>query len=169
MNETIKFTYRGLRLKYNPETGECWRAERCSWRLVNPGTDSRGYTQLKISGKVFTLHRVLAEVFLNGGNPIPENLIVDHREQIDGSHAQDRLSNLRLCSHADNSHNARRGRRNSSGYKGVSFNKPQGKWLAHIAVNGRSKHLGSFTTPEEAAAAYDFAANYLYGEFAHTN
>lgn len=44
---------------------------------------------------------------------------------------------------------------NKSGHRGVGFHKASGKWVARIGVNGKHKHLGLFTTAEEAAKAYD--------------
>lgn len=44
---------------------------------------------------------------------------------------------------------------NTSGYRGVSWNKSSGVWVAGIYLNNKRKYLGSFTTPLEAAKAYD--------------
>ena len=40
---------------------------------------------------------------------------------------------------------------------GVSFNKPSGKFQARLTINGKLKHLGLFTTAEEAFQAYKAA------------
>ena len=40
---------------------------------------------------------------------------------------------------------------------------PYGKWVAGIRINNRKKHLGTFTTKEQAAAAYDSAARLYHG------
>jgi hypothetical protein len=60
-------------------------------------------------------------------------------------------------------------RNNTSGYKGVSWNKRKGKWRATITVNRKPLFLGYFGTPEEAAGAYDQAAIRHFGEYAVTN
>ena len=162
-----EFTYGGVQLRYNPETGECWKRARLGWVLLIPGTD--GYTRIIIAGKHMTLHRVLAEIFLNMGKPLDAGQMVDHKEPRDGSHAQDRLSNLRIASNSQNLMNRGINRNNKSGYKGVFLHKPTGKWQAQIMSGGRHKYLGYFTTPEAAALAYDKAARELHGEFAKLN
>ena len=40
---------------------------------------------------------------------------------------------------------------------GVYFHKPSGKFRARLNINGKRKHLGYFTTPEEAFQAYKLA------------
>jgi DNA-directed RNA polymerase subunit RPC12/RpoP len=47
---------------------------------------------------------------------------------------------------------------NTSGYKGVSYNKRRGKYQVQICVNKKSIYLGSFPTAVEGAVAYN---NYI--------
>ena len=163
-----EFTYAGVQLRYNPETGECWRKLSAGrWRLILPGADAGIYTRFTICGKPCRLHRLIAEVFLNGGKPLTATQQVDHIKRADGSHAQDALSNLRIATSSQNAMN-RRPRANSK-YKGVYWHKTSGKWQAEITSQDRYKFLGSFTTPEAAALAYDEAARELHGEFAKLN
>ena len=44
---------------------------------------------------------------------------------------------------------------NTSGYKGVYFNKKRGKYRTAIYVNSKNIHLGYFDTAEEGAIAYN--------------
>jgi group I intron endonuclease len=44
--------------------------------------------------------------------------------------------------------------RNTSGFKGVSWDKKAKKWEAQIMINRRTIFLGLFNTPEEASKAY---------------
>ena len=92
--------------------------------------------------------------------------VVDH---INGNTLDCRRSNMRVCSSAENSRNRGRGKNNTSGYKGVAYTPKTGRWRAHIMVNRKGIHLGYFSTPAEAARAYDAAATKFFGEFANLN
>lgn len=52
-------------------------------------------------------------------------------------------------------------------YKGVWVSGR--KWTAIITFNKKRRYLGSFSTPELAAKAYDDAARELHGQFARVN
>jgi hypothetical protein len=70
---------------------------------------------------------------------------------------------------SQNHGNARLNRRNTSGFKGVSWDSNRQKWTSAIAYCGRHRHLGRFDTAWEAARAYNEAAVAQWGEFALTN
>jgi hypothetical protein len=80
-----------------------------------------------------------------------------------------RNANLRIATHQQASWKSRIRCTNTSGYKGVSWNNRRGKWVASIVVDAKSKYLGSFDDPIDAALAYDEAARALFGEFARPN
>ena len=54
---------------------------------------------------------------------------------------------------------------NTSGVKGVYFNKLARKWQAHIKVNGVRVHLGMYSDLGAAAQAYAAASERYHGEF----
>ena len=146
MNGAIEFSYRGGVLRYNPETGQCWRGvDVADWELVRPGT-SKGYTYVSVRGHSLGLHRVVAEVFLNGGQPIPKPLVVDHIWGINGSHSQDRLENLRIVTPAENCRNR------GIGNLYISQHPVTGLW--QIKVSGASTALGTYKSEREAGLAY---------------
>lgn len=90
---------------------------------------------------------------------------VDH---LNGIRTDNRKSNLRLCTHAQNLSNTRVIRA-VSGQKGVYWSSEKNKWRAAITVNNRQKFLGYFELKETAAKAYDAAAKKYFGVFAATN
>lgn len=94
--------------------------------------------------------------------------IVDHR---DGNTLDNRRSNLRVASPSGNQRNMRKW--GAGRFKGVYRNRSAHltpRWYAKIRVEGsRSLYLGSFSSEEEAARAYDRAAREHHGEFACVN
>ena len=50
---------------------------------------------------------------------------------------------------------------NKTGYRGVFFVANRRKYVASIRINGKSKHLGYFENPMDAAIAYDSMATRL--------
>jgi len=91
---------------------------------------------------------------------------VDH---INGDGLDNRRANLRPSDHVTNGRNAGKKSNNTSGFKGVTWDRRAGKWLAQIQSEGRHHHLGHFIDARDAAVAYDAAALRLHGEFARTN
>jgi hypothetical protein len=86
-------------------------------------------------------------------------------EHKDGDSLNNQRCNLRPATKSQNQFNTNRSTRNTSGYKGVSFDRPRGKWKAAIKIDGKSKYLGSYGSPQEAADAYRSFAKAVCGEF----
>src|SRR3972149_1592949 len=59
--------------------------------------------------------------------------------------------------------------RNTSGYKGVYWNKRRQKWLARVEINDKKISLGAFDNKLDAAKAYNIGAIKYFGEFAKLN
>lgn len=148
---------------YNPETGDLrWKVR--SAQRVHVGDPvgaptAKGYRRFSYQNRLYLKHRV---VWLMQTGSWPEHFI-DHR---DGDRSNDRWSNLRAATHAQNAQNAKRRADNTSGFKGVSFNRRLGKWTAHIRAHGCSVFLGRHETAEAASHAYVQAATQLHGAFA---
>lgn len=156
------------RVDYNPETGEfIWR--RClhatkEWNDTHEGMpagdiNEDGYLTIQINNRVYLAHR-MAFVIMTGRQPTGK--IVDH---IDRVRTNNKWSNLRLATIAQNSANQSIRVDNQTGHKGVSFKKQTGRWLARITTEGKTNHLGYFDTKEEAASAYMAASLDIHGEF----
>lgn len=139
--------------------------DAADWPLVAPyrwlaiGPNPRGVWYAKMARMPCTyLHRFLTK-------PGHRRLLVDHWNH-DG--LNNRRCNLRVCTQTQNQGN-RRSFGNSSGYKGVCWDKAGGRWIATIRVQKKRLALGGFDDKEEAARVYDTAARAHFGEFALTN
>lgn len=77
--------------------------------------------------------------------------------------------NLRPATGTQNAANRPPRRTSATGFKGVSRAATKGKWTARIGANFDDRYLGTYSTPEDAARAYDAAARVAYGEFAYLN
>jgi hypothetical protein len=149
-------------LDYDPETGIFrWRIQTSNRGRVGHiagRISDQDYWLIGIDGALYRAHR-LAWLYITGEWPRE----VDH---INGSRDDNRWCNLREATRSENNANSRRGRNNTSGYKGV-WRAASGRWTACITVNYRQIHLGRFDAPEEAHAAYCAAADKHFGEFAN--
>ena len=83
-----------------------------------------------------------------------------------GDTLDNRRSNLRISTHAENARNKRMMKNNKSGAKGVCYKKRRGIWEANICVDRKQIYLGTFYSLESAKSAYDEAAKRLHREFA---
>lgn len=119
---------------------------------------ANGYAIHSINPGAIRMHRVIMGT--------PDGMETDH---INGNRLDNRRTNLRVCTHAENLKNRGISIANTSGYKGVSFHKLVKKYEAHIVYNGKHMHLGYFDNPEDAATVYKFKAAELFGEFARKN
>ncbi len=116
------------------------------------------YAMARRGERSIYLHRLITEA--------PVGLLVDHRN---GNPLDNRMVNLRLANHSMNAANQTRRAPRQVPYRGIALNKSTGKWVAVIGVAGKSRFLGTFATPAEAARAYDAAAREAFGEFANCN
>lgn len=116
-------------------------------------------TNVRVAGKKkkVYMHRVISGV----KDPKIE---IDH---IDGDGLNNTRANLRQATRSENMCNRSNQRNNTSGWKGVY--RRDNKYRAQIEIRQKSRHLGTFDTPEDAAAAYDRAARELHGVFSSTN
>lgn len=143
---------------YDPDNGGLYRrqsGQRAGRALRN------GYRSVCVDGEAWREHR-LVWIWAHGVVP-GEYDEIDH---IDGDRANNRIENLRLVSRAQNQWNARVRKDNTSGLKGVSWNKKANLWAANISINGKVVYLGMFPSAKEAHEAYAARAKEIRGEYA---
>jgi ribosomal protein L21E len=153
-------------LHYDPETGVFkWKVRSAYHVHVGDKAGSLNKkvnrTYIRIKGKLYVAAR-LAFLYTEGYFPA----FVDHKDR---NRTDDRKENLRAASRAENNRNMTMPSHNTSGYKGVSFNKRRNKFEAYVTFGNKKKYLGAYAVKEDAARVYDKAATELFGEFAALN
>lgn len=155
----IKLT-RGKQAIVSPEDADL---TELAWYVIMPAPN-KFYVMRRIPkthNEREYLHRLVLSRML--GRDLLPTEDVDHTNM---NPLDNRRENLRLATRSQNLANTKTRSNNTSGFKGVYFDKTKQKWRAIITVNKEIKRLGRFDTPEEAHAAYCEAAKHYYGEFA---
>jgi hypothetical protein len=131
------------------------------WYAHRDGNTFYAYRCFRLNG---VRHKVSMHQFIFG------EVNVDHKN-LDG--LDNRRLNLRRATKSQNGMNRQKDSRLlSSKFKGVYWHTKAARWRAQIGSGQKShekQYLGSFKSEEEAARAYDEAAQRLFGEFAHLN
>jgi|SRR6266850_2177403 len=134
------------------------RINQWNWSASAYGNPTKFRAVRCVNDRIILMHHAVLE--------LPGDTEIDHES---GDGLDNRRKNLRLCTRQQNSFNKGRMSRNTSGYKGVSWDKRLSMWRAQIRTGGRSMSIGRHKTAEAAARAYDEAAKRLHGGFARLN
>lgn len=148
-------------LSYNQKTGLfTWAIKTCNINIgdIAGCQNNRGYIAIRINNVTYLAHR-LAWLYVTGKWPEQG---IDHVNRITNDN---RFSNLREATTFQNHQNRNKPKHNTSGFKGVHFNKSANKWQARIGFNGKRKHLGLFDSPEIAYQTYIEAAKIEHKNF----
>jgi hypothetical protein len=122
--------------------------------------NDRGYWLVNIDHKRCSVHRL---IFLYHHGYLTPGMDIDH---IDGNPGNNRIENLREVTHTQNIQNSKINSKNTSGVKGVYWDKQRSKWRTGIKVEGKKTDLGSYNTIEEAEAVVREAREKYHGEYA---
>lgn len=123
------------------------------------------------NGRIYTTKRVSSTETIKTNL---SNLIISakHGEIVDHIYHDRhdlRRNSLRVVTKAQNCQNRQIASNNTSGYKGVSFNKSKKCWEMKIGVNGKRLFKGGFETVLEAAKEYNNQAMKHHGPYALLN
>ena len=110
-----------------------------------------GYAQARVDGTVVLMHQLIM------GKKY--GLEIDH---ININHLDNRRSNLRYVTHAENMYNLPLAKNNRSGARGVNFDRRKNKWRAQIQKDGRNRFIGYFNSIGEAKKARKGAEERLF-------
>ena len=130
------------------------KLSKFKWCAVKKSKTYYAYTSFKNNKTPIAMHRFI----LNA----PKDKIVDHK---DGNGLNNQTSNIRLCTHSQNKMNIPNYKNNTSGFRGVVWDKRRNEWLARIKLMGKHINLGRFDSKEEAIKCRRKKAKELFGEF----
>lgn len=118
---------------------------RFAGKLASNLSTSKSYKTTRVTGNAAS-HRIIWK-YHTGVDPVG---VIDHINQ---DKLDNRIENLRDVSQDINCHNTRESKNNTSGVKGVSFDKRDTIWRAGITIRGNIIHLGFFKDKEDAIKA----------------
>lgn len=163
LRELIAYDADTGKLVWLPRDEKHFKSARdcASWNAKYAGREAfgtmwpNGYKAGHIFSRTYLGHRV-AWALANNCWP---NHQIDH---INGNRSDNRLCNLREATPAENQRNVKQRNDNTSGAKGVDFQKSHGLWRARIVHNKRRIDLGKFNNLDDAISARK-AAERQYG------
>lgn len=144
------------RLTYDHDTGLLYRKSTGALASLN----RQRYVAVSLQHQLYAAHRVIWRMEIS--EDIPHE--IDH---IDGNKRNNRLCNLRAANHHQNGRNRGLTKANTSGFKGVTWDRGMKRWKAQITVDWKNKIIGYYDDPKEAHAAYVEAAKVYHGDFAN--
>lgn len=148
---------------YNPDSGvftykKINKRSRFSVGDVAGYKRHDGYILIAVNKRQRLAHR-MAWLIEHGSLPDAQ---MDHR---DVNPSNNSISNLRLADNSLNGMNVGIKKNNSSGVKGVSWDKTRSLWMARVQINGKQINLGRFSCMEQAKLVACEARERLHKEF----
>ena len=140
-----------------------WKISKCPAKAGNKAGRiiGAGYYQLGLNRKVYSNHRL---IFLMHHGYLP--IEVDHK---DNNKLNNRIENLRAATSSQNSFNKPKRATNTSGVKGVNWDKGSNQWIARCEVGKKRYFLGRFNDIKEAEKVIVQFRNQHHGSFANNN
>ena len=151
-------------LSYEPDTGVIRWIAKGKGRIKKKEAGTllhSGYAGICIGPKRWQSHRI-AWALHYGEWPKDQ---IDH---INGIRTDNRICNLREASNAQNGKNLGLSKANTSGHKGVCFDKQTSKWRAIIKVNFKQINIGRYADLQDAIDARIAAEQQYFGEWNRT-
>jgi hypothetical protein len=130
-------------LFYYIDGGLVWATNKGRAKIGDrPHKNSNGYNVFKIDGIPYLEHRLIW-----AWHDKPFSPLLDH---INGNILDNRIENLRAATHSQNMRNSQKPVNNTSGIKGVYWQKDKKMWRVQIWNHGKQQYLGRFHDIDEA-------------------
>jgi len=149
-----------LNYLFNYKDGEIY------WKMtVNPraqkdsiaGLKNCRYSRVGINGQKYLKNRI---IYMMHNGYCNDKIVF-----LDKNPLNCKIDNLKAATNSDVVCYSKRRKDNTSGYRGVSFDKQRNKWTGGVTKDKKKKWLGYYMTKEEAHVAYREAALELHKEF----
>jgi len=136
-----------------------WKVSRGGIKIGSEAGSLKGtgYKYVSINNQLYRFHRLIW--IMHGNDP------VDCLDHIDGDPLNNRIENLRAATKIENNCNRKLRSNNTSGIKGVSWNKRQSCWQGYVYYKGKAHFAGLFKDKEECAKAVRELREKLHGDF----
>lgn len=148
-------------LSYDPIIGKfTWLINKGNKKIgdIAGSINGKGYLCIQLNGRKYLASR-LAFLYMTGSFP---NNLVDH---IDHDPSNTIWTNLREATFTENNQNKSKNKNNTTGIKGVSWDSNSNRWKAQIYYNNKKKHLGLFSSKEEAKEVVELIRAMLHNDF----
>lgn len=122
--------------------------------------NTQGYAATNIKNTTLQMQHLVVDIKNNRQKK------TDHEDR---DRLNNRKTNIRFCTQKENARNRGKSKNNTSGHKGVSWNKNLNKWDVRITANQKQIFLGYFNSLRAAAKEYNNAAIKHFGKFAVLN
>lgn len=126
--------------KYTDRSGECW--------IWNAALNQHGYGLISVKRRSRLAHRVAYELTYG---KIPAGLVLDHKCLTPACVRPDHLQAVGQNLNVQNFSGLTSA--NTSGVRGVYWDKGHQRWVARVTVNGVTHHVGHFTDIRDAESA----------------
>lgn|ERR1035437_830838 len=131
------------------------KLDKFNWQLQSLGYAVR-YKRIGVrklnKRMIILMHRVI--------NKTPDGFETDHRDR---NKLNNQKSNLRTVTRSQNQQNIGILKNNTSGYRGIRWDKVNNKWLARIYVGNKGIHLGRYSTLQGAWLARRWGERLYFG------
>jgi len=152
-------------LTWLPRENKQWSSKFSNKAAGSKNSDKNGYKNWALrfyyKEKMYNL-RCSRVIFLLHHGYLTKGKCIDH---IDNNSLNNKIENLRECTNSQNSHNSKLSKTNTSGYKGVNWDKRSKKWKVAIIANGKYHYFGLYVNLEDAIKVAIEARKKLHGDF----
>jgi len=171
MGLPLKYIRSILKIDLNSPSGLMWlprkkhgnQKDNCGCvAILNKETGYKGWTVSILYNKKQHLLLCSRIIFFLANGYLTKGREIDH---IDGNPLNNRVENLREATSSQNSCNAKIQKNNTSGHKGIIWDKERQKWVVRITLEKKTFYLGRYGNLEEAVKVSKENRQKLHGKF----